>query len=192
MSGLPKNFKYHPLTPNRWPDFERLFGDKGAYGGCWCMWWRISRKEFEQQQGKGNKRAMKQIVTSGEVPGILFYSERTPVAWCSVAPREQFATLNRSRVLRQIDDQPVWSIVCFFVGKAYQKQGITIHLIRAAIDYVRNNKGKIVEAYPTVPRSKILPPFSSYMGIPSMFEKAGFVECARPSESKMIMRYYIH
>ncbi len=155
------------------------------------MWWRISRNEFVKQQGEGNKRAMKQIVDSGEVAGIILYLEQTPVAWCSVAPRKQFASLNRSRVLKQIDDQPVWSIVCFFVSKAYQKQDLTIHLIRAAVDFVQKNKGRIVEAYPTVPRNKTLPPFSSYMGIPSMFEKAGFVECARPSVSKIIMRYYI-
>ena len=191
MNGLSKTLKYHPLTPNRWLDFERLFGDKGAYGGCWCMWWRISRSEFERQQGEGNKKAMKQIVASGEVPGILLYSERMPVAWCSVAPRKQFATLNRSRVLKPIDDQPVWSIVCFFVGKVYQKQGITIHLIQAAIDYVRKQGGRIVEAYPNVPRSDRVPPFSSFMGFPSMFKKAGFVECGRPSKSKVVMRYYI-
>ena len=159
MNRLLKKLKYHPLTPHRWLDFERLFGEKGAFGGCWCMWWRISRKEFEKQQGQGNKRAMKQIVDSGEVPGILLYSEQTPVAWCSVAPRKQFTSLNRSRVLKQIDNQPVWSIVCFFVEKAYQKQGITTLLVRAAVDYVRKNKGKIVEAYPTLPKSKALPPF---------------------------------
>ena len=26
-----------PLTPDRWDDFETLFGERGACGGCWCM-----------------------------------------------------------------------------------------------------------------------------------------------------------
>ena len=104
--------EFHPLTAERWADFEELFGPKGAYGGCWCMWWRLSRREFEDQQGEGNRRAMKAIVESGHVPGILGYLDGKPVAWCSVSPREQYASLNRSRILKRIDDTPVWSIVC--------------------------------------------------------------------------------
>ena len=32
------SFEFHPLTKDRWIDFEALFGARGAYGGCWCMW----------------------------------------------------------------------------------------------------------------------------------------------------------
>ncbi len=63
--------EFKPLTPNNWDDFEDLMGPRGAYGGCWCMWWRLTRKVFEQQQGEGNRRAMQAIVASGRVPGIL-------------------------------------------------------------------------------------------------------------------------
>src|SRR6266700_1605958 len=30
-----------PLTPDRWPAFEDLFGRVGASNGCWCMYWRL-------------------------------------------------------------------------------------------------------------------------------------------------------
>jgi len=183
--------QFHPLTADRWSDFEELFGPKGAYGGCWCMWWRLSRREFEAQQGEGNRQAMKAIVESGHVPGILGYSGRKPVAWCSVAPREQYASLNRSRVLKRIDDTPVWSIVCFFIAKPHRGRRTSEKLIGAAIDYVRNQGGKVVEAYPTAPKGSRVPPVSSYMGFPSTFERIGFVECAKPSQSKRIMRYYV-
>jgi GNAT superfamily N-acetyltransferase len=182
------SLEFHPLTPDRWSDFERLFGERGACGGCWCMWWRVTRKEFEKKQGDGNRRAMRRIVTSGEVPGILAYEHGEPVGWCSVAPRERFASLNRSRVLRPIDDTPVWSIVCFFVAKSHRGQGLTLALVRAATDYVRQQGGKVVEAYPSVPKSAKASPFTSFMGFPSVFERAGFTECARPSRSKVIMR----
>jgi GNAT superfamily N-acetyltransferase len=185
------SLEFHPLTPDRWSDFEKLFGPRGAYGGCWCMWWRITRSQFEKQQGEGNRMAMKEIVNSGEVPGIIAYSGGQPVGWCSVAPRESFASLNRSTVLKRLDDRPVWSIVCFYVAKDHQGKGIFADLIRGAVDYVRRQGGKIVEAYPTQSQRGRLPPVSSYMGVPSVFEKAGFVECARPSKSKVIMRYYI-
>ncbi|OGO21120.1 MAG: hypothetical protein A2Z14_15255 [Chloroflexi bacterium RBG_16_48_8] len=180
-----------PLTPHRWKDFEDLFGKHGAYGGCWCMWWRISRREFEEQQGEGNRAAMKIIVDSGEIPGLLFYLDGKAVAWCSIAPRENYNSLNRSRVLKKLDDTPVWSLVCFYVEKANRHRGLLHEMLHGAIEYVKNQGGKIIEAYPTIPKGDPLPPVSSYMGLPSMFETAGFVEVARPSKSKVIMRYFI-
>ena len=182
---------FQPLTADCWPDFEALFGEHGAYGGCWCMWWRLTRREFEAQQGEDNRQAMKATVESGEVPGILAYHEGQPVGWCSVAPREQFGSVERSRVLKRLDDTPVWSIVCFFVARGYRGQGVAESLIRAAVDYVKSQGGNVVEAYPTMPKTDKLPPVSSFMGMPTMFERAGFLECARPSKSRVIMRYSI-
>jgi hypothetical protein len=179
---------YHPLTPDRWTDFEDLFGPKGAYGGCWCMWWRLTRRQFESQQGEQNRLAMKAIVDSGKAPGIIGYLEDRPIAWCAVAPREEYGALNRSRVLRPIDDRPVWSIVCFFIATAHRRSGRLEGLIRAAVDHARAHGATIVEAYPNVVRSRQAPPASSYMGFPDVFTRAGFVECAQPSASKRIMR----
>ena len=56
------------------------------------MWWRITRGQFEEQQGEGNRQAMQTIVESGEIPDILLYEGREPVGWCSVAPRARFAS----------------------------------------------------------------------------------------------------
>jgi GNAT superfamily N-acetyltransferase len=186
-----QKLKFHPLTPQRWSDFVELFGKRGAYGGCWCMWWRRSRREFEAGQGTGNKRAMKYLVDKGEVPGILAYAGKKPVGWCAIAPRETFGTLERSRVLKRLDDRPVWSLVCFFIHKDHRGQGVGQALIEAAVQYAKKKGGKVVEAYPTRPRAKKLPPVSSFMGVPAMYERAGFEECARPSPSRVIMRYYI-
>ena len=65
---------FHPLTPERWDDFETLFGLRGACGGCWCMYWRRARPAFEKGKGAGNRRAMKALVESGTEPGILAYA----------------------------------------------------------------------------------------------------------------------
>ncbi|HEY46868.1 MAG: hypothetical protein AMJ88_06930 [Anaerolineae bacterium SM23_ 63] len=182
---------FHPLIRERWADFEDLFGARGAYGGCWCMWWRLTRREFEEGQGEGNREAMHSIVSRGDVPGILAYEGGRAVGWCSVAPRETYGSLNRSPVLKRIDDKQVWSIVCFFVAKDHRHMGLVRKLIHAAIDYVRSQGGKVVEAYPSIPKGERMPPVSSFMGFPSLYESVGFVECARPSKSKVIMRYYI-
>lgn len=180
-----------PLIPERWSDFEELFGPRGAYAGCWCMWWRLPRREFEAQQGEGNRRAMKALVDSGAVPGIIGYVDGLAMAWCSVAPRDQFGSLNRSRVLKPLDDQPVWSLVCHFVAREYRGRGLIRDLIVGAIGYVRAQGGTIVEAYPSVIRSKKAPPTTSFMGFIDVFAAAGFVECARPSAAKCIMRFVI-
>jgi len=183
--------EFQPLTEHRWSDFEELFGHHGAYGGCWCMWWRLTRREFAEGQGEGNRQALRTIVKSGEVPGILAYCQGKPVGWCSVAPRERYGSLERSPVLKRLDDTPVWSIVCLFVPRSYRGQGIAQELIQAAVEYVRSQGGRAVEAYPTQPKRGGLTPVASYMGLPVMYERAGFVECARPSQSKVIMRCFI-
>lgn len=188
QNSLP-SLHCHPLTPERWADFERLFGKSGAYGGCWCMWWRTTRSRFAEQQGEGNRQTMHDIVFSGEVPGVLGYVTGEPAAWCSIAPRENFASLNRSPVLRPLDDQPVWSLVCLFIGRSFRGRGLAQPLIRSAVAYAAAQGATIVEAYPTVPRGRELAPVSVFMGTPDIFAQAGFVECARPSASKVVMRY---
>ena len=155
------------------------------------MWWRLKRSEFELQKGEGNRRAMKRVVDSGEIPGILAYAKGQPIAWCSVAPKEAYPTLGRSRTLKRVDDEPVWSIVCFFVAKPFRGKGITGKLLRAAIDYVQKQGGKIVEGYPVEPKKDKIPDVFAYMGLASAFRKAGFVEVARRSETRPIMRYDI-
>lgn len=155
------------------------------------MWFRLTRSEFEKQKGAGNKRAMKRIVSSGKIPGILAYAGGEPVGWCSVAPREVFPVLQRSRVLKPADDQPVWSIVCFFVAKAFRHKGVTVKLLEAAIEYVRKQGGKIVEGYAVEPKKESVPDIFVYPGLAAAYRKAGFKEVLRRSPTRPIMRYFL-
>ena len=184
------DLRFHPLTPDRWGDFETLFGPSGAYGGCWCMWPRLRRKEFDANSGAENKEAMKEAVDSGEEPGLLAYRGGEPVAWVALAPREWLAHLERSRTLKRVDDRPVWSIVCFVVDKRVRGRGMMTKLLAAAVEQARRHGATIVEGYPVEPKGA-LSGYSGYTGIVSTFRKAGFVEVARRSERQPIMRYYI-
>ena len=180
----------HPLTSARWSDFEQLFGKNGACGGCWCMLWRLSRKQFESQKGDGNRKAMKALIEAGEIPGLLGYLDGQPVGWCALAPREHYPALNRSRVLKPVDDQPCWSVSCLFVHREYRQRGVSIQLLRAAINYVRGKEVEILEGYPVEPKSdKPIPPAFAWTGIPKAYEAAGFREVARGSPTRPIMRY---
>jgi GNAT superfamily N-acetyltransferase len=190
-SGGALGLKIAPVTPSRWKDFETLFGERGACGGCWCMWWKLTRSQFEKNKGTGNKRAMKELIASGEVPGLLAYSKGRPVAWCAVAPREEYPALERSRILKRVDDKPVWSVVCFFIDKGFRRQGVSIELLRAAVGYAEKRGAKTVEGYPVEPKTKDYAAAFAYTGLASAFRKVGFVEVLRRSETRPIMRYYV-
>ncbi|HSB09482.1 MAG TPA: GNAT family N-acetyltransferase [Blastocatellia bacterium] len=183
-----QRLQFQPLTPERWNDLETLFGARGACGGCWCMLWRLKRSEFEKQKGDKNKAAFKEVVGSGEVPGILAYANGSPIGWCAVAPRERYPALDRSRILKRIDDKPVWSIVCLFIAKDYRRKGVSVELLKAAAEHVRKRGGKIIEGYPVEPRKDEMPDVFAWTGVASAFFKAGFVECERRSETRPIMR----
>ena len=183
------DLEFHPLTPERWKDLETLFGERGACGGCWCMWWRLKRSQFEKQKGLENKKALKKIVDSGEIPGILAYTNGQPIAWCSVAQRRTYPVLERSRILKRIDDETVWSVVCFFVAKSFRRKRVTVKLLRAAIKYVSEQGSKIVEGYPVEPRKSQMPNAFAWTGLVSAFRKTGFVEVLRRSPTRPIMRY---
>ncbi|MGA7721436.1 MAG: GNAT family N-acetyltransferase [Ignavibacteriaceae bacterium] len=188
-----KNVKlsFYPLTIDRWKDFEQLFGERGACGGCWCMLWRLRRAQFEKQKGSANKNAMKKLVSSGETPGILAYYDARAVAWCSVASREKFVRLENSKVLKRIDDKPVWSVSCIFIVKEFRRKGVSTELLKAAITFFKSRGAKIVEAYPQEPYSSNIPAAFAWTGVPSSFEKAGFELAGRRSKMRPIMRYYI-
>ncbi len=183
-----KSFEAHPLTAARFPDFERLFGAKGACGGCWCMFPRLKRSEYERGKGEGNRRRMKKLVDSGRVTGLLGYVDGEPVAWCSIEPRERIGSLARSRILAPVDDEPVWSIVCLFLSKSYRGQGLSRKMIEAAVRYAKSRGASVVEAYPVEPKTKPMPSVFAYPGIASAYLAAGFREVARRSETRPIMR----
>jgi GNAT superfamily N-acetyltransferase len=181
-----------PLTPDRWTDFELLFGPRGACAGCWCMYWKLPRKDFSAGQGGQNRIVQKKIVASGRIPGLLAYVDRIPVGWVAVEPRENYPVLNNSRILKPFDNIPVWSVPCFFVAKKYRNQGLTVALLKAAIDHVAKQGGNVVEGYPVEPREAgKMPPVFVYTGLASAFTQAGFTEAGRRSETRPIMRYFI-
>jgi GNAT superfamily N-acetyltransferase len=191
-SKMTKNkLTFAPLTPERWNDFEKLFGQRGACGGCWCMYWWLRHKDFHAQKGAKNQQAMKKLVKSSIVPGILAYSGKEAIGWCALGPREQYIRFEKSRVLRPIDDLPVWSIVCLFVNKEFRKLGVSEQLLKAAVAYAKKQKALIVEGYPyDLTGRKPQPDPFVWTGLAQSYERAGFKEIARRSPTRPIMRYY--
>ncbi|HEY6194817.1 MAG TPA: GNAT family N-acetyltransferase, partial [Candidatus Eisenbacteria bacterium] len=176
-----------PLTPSRWPDLERLFGARGACGGCWCMWMRLPIAEFRRGKGAGNRRALRTLVAR-RPPGLLAYEAGEPVGWVAVGPRDEYLRLANSRVLEPVAGERVWAAPCFFVKTTHRGRGLTAALIEAAAAYAKRRGAWSVEGYPSANRAERQPPAFVYTGFESTFRRAGFTEIARRSPTRPILR----
>jgi GNAT superfamily N-acetyltransferase len=186
--AMQPEFKWHPATPSRWNDLEALFGERGACGGCWCMSWRLPRKEWLAGKGAGNRRALRRLVSDGRRPGIIGYLGREAVAWCSVGPRGDFSHLERSRVLARVDDTRVWSVSCLFIKKEHRRKGLSVEMLRAAVAFAARHGADAVEGYPVEATMERTPDAFVWTGLPSAFRAAGYKEVLRRSKIRPIMR----
>jgi GNAT superfamily N-acetyltransferase len=182
---------FEPLTKDNWGKFLQLFGNKGACGNCWCMYYRLKKQDYQEgKQDDGNKNAMKEIVWDNRPAGVLGFYDGQPIAWCAFAPREDFQKLEKSRVHKRIDDQPVWSIPCFFIDKAFRRHGVSVELLKGVINYARKEGIKIIEAYPTTPTQEKLPDSFAWIGLYKSFERAGFTIVDQTSKNRPMVRFY--
>jgi ribosomal protein S18 acetylase RimI-like enzyme len=178
-----------PLTRETWPDLEAVFNARGCSvaRGCWCMYYRKSGHWMKPEMAKSNRAALKSLADQGEHVGLIGYRDGVPVGWISFGPRGDFAKLERSPVMKPVDDEPVWSIVCFVVPSEYRRQGVARALLDAAVAYCRRKKVKLVEAYP-VDKPDRAADTSMWFGAKSMFDAAGFAEVARRKPERPIVR----
>lgn len=189
MRHSSETIKIFEATPDRWQDFEQLLGPKkGGSGGCWCMLWRLKKKEYEALSKDERRATIAKRFEHDVPPGLIAYDSEKPVGWCSVSPRSEFPRLDTSRVLKPIDDQPVWSVTCFYIDKAYRKKGVSIRLLEGASEFVRRRGGSIIEGYPIEPGRANYPSTYAWVGLASAFKAAGFEETARRSPTRPIMR----
>jgi GNAT superfamily N-acetyltransferase len=186
-----KDFTIEPLSKDNWDKFVQLFGTKGACGNCWCMYYRIPKKEFtDGKKNDGNKQKIKKLVWDKKSAGIIGFYKEQPIAWCAFAPREVYLKIENSRVHKRIDDKPVWSIPCFFIEKNFRRKGISVAMLKAIIQYAKENNIGIIEAYPAIPTKGMLPDSFAWTGLYRSFERAGFEIADRTSKNRPMVRYY--
>jgi len=182
-----------PLTPERWPDLEAIFGAKGCSvaRGCWCMAYRLSGSRESPPPGvthaQANRAALKALVDAGNPPGLIGYRGKVPVGWVSIGPREDYARLKRSAVMKPVDEQPVWSIICFVVPAERRGQGVAQALLKGAVAYARKSGATLVEAYPVDKPARSHDDFM-WFGAKSMYDKAGFTEVVRRKPQRPVVR----
>ena len=184
--------RIEPLTADRWDDLVELFGRPGASiaRGCYCMFYRRSGKHdvpAGMTYSEANKRALKSLVDRGVVPGLIGYDDGRPIGWVSLGPREDYARLKRSPVMKPVDEKPVWSIICFVVDPKARRRGVAEAMLKGAVTWARKQGVTLLEAYPCDKPAKASDD-SMWFGAKPMFDRAGFVEVARRKPTRPVMR----
>ncbi len=191
-SGRPlREVEVVPVTPDRWPDLVDLFTRKGPRGGtpvtdgCWCQFWLLRGKEASDAWGAPGRRRLQREVKKGSEPGLLAYLDGVPAGWCRIGPREMFDRLEHSATLRRVDDEPVWSVVCFYVHPAAKRVGVARALLAGAEALAARHGARLVEAYPVDPTQINL---DAYTGYVPMYAAAGYDTVRRAGRRTVVRK----
>ena len=180
---------FSPLTAERWPALEDLFGRAGASNGCWCMYWRVGPR-YRDRPREDNKRDLERLARAGPPPGLLAFDGDTAVGWCELGPRADLDWLARGRYFRPVDELPVWSVPCFYVRRTHRRRGVMGGLIDAAVGVAGSAGAPAVEAYP-VDTSVPGHTRNLFLGVASVFAEHGFEVVARRQPDRPIMRRFL-
>lgn len=173
-----------PLTAERFPDMEAVFGERGTPRRCFCMYWRRPDGGFGDE--RDNRDRFAERLSGGRPPGLLGYIDREPVGWVQLGPRSEFPTLNRSRLLAPVDEVDAWSINCFVVRVGHRRSRIGKGLLESAIHYAIQEGASVIEAYPVDGKRSGVGDY--FTGTMSMFDEHGFVEITRRNDTRPIVR----
>lgn len=184
-----------PLTPERWPDIERLFGPNGAYSNCWCTFQRQTGREFSagcERRGAGNRALLRELTEDGGEPGLIGYLDDEPAGWVSVGPRTGFGRILRSPITHLAPDEradaSVWAVVCFWMPRARRGQGIGRALLAAAVDHARLRGAAVLEGYPVDTRGRRIPTSDAFTGTLDLFRDAGFARVSERVQGRPLVR----
>jgi GNAT superfamily N-acetyltransferase len=180
----------HPATADRWPDVVDLFEQVGPRGGipqtngCWCQFWHLRGQAYWAGHGAGNRLLLEEEIRSGSEPALLAYLEGVAVGWCRLGPRENYERLEHSPKLARVDDEDVWSIVCFYVRPTSKRRGIASRLLDAAIVHASAQGAPVLEAYPVRQGHMNIDAYTGYL---PMFLDAGF-DVVRDAGRRILVR----
>lgn len=180
--------RIEPATAKRWDDLVSVFADCGDARKCWCAFWYLPNAQFKAGWCEKNRATLERLVKTGEEPGVLAYVGKEPAGWLSVAPRERFDRLNRSKSFAPVDGKPVWSMNCFVVKREFRRQGLMRVLIAGGIEFARKKGAAALEAYPFEANRKAIAGYDLFVGTAAAFRACGFGEVARRLPTRPILR----
>jgi GNAT superfamily N-acetyltransferase len=175
---LMSEFATTVVGPSDWPTLDKFFGPKGLVEYCWCTYFRMVSKDYSACRPAARRDAFADLVKRDERVGVLGTVDDVPVGWIGVGPRLGFPRLHRARVAKLLkgdDPERIWSIVCVYLKPAHRHQGLTKVLVDRAVEWARDDKAELIEAYPEDdrdPDSGFDP--QSFHGRVTTFEACGF------------------
>lgn len=181
-----------------WEDVSQVFATRGNPARCWCQYFKLPNREFENATAEacaGMLREQVQASTPG--PGVIAYLDGEPVGWCAVEPKPAYSRLQRARVVtegsrQEPHDASVWAVTCFVVRVGYRRRGVAAALLRGAVAQARGAGARVVEGYPVdVALRPKAPSAELYHGTMSLFAAAGFVEVARVRKDRVVMELVV-
>ncbi len=161
------------VTPDRFEDFADVINPNRRATHCWCLSHRLQAREIEQLGHGSREAAMRALCARPNPPGVVTYADDVPVGWCNTGPRSEIPRLASSKLMRPVDDVPVWSIVCVVVRGGHRRRGVTSPLIEGAVAYAASRGAPAVEAHPVDPPGR-MDTTMAFVGTRAMFEAAGF------------------
>ncbi|MFN3865451.1 MAG: GNAT family N-acetyltransferase [Demequina sp.] len=177
MTDDEPTFVVRPATADRWEDVRAVLGPTSLdTPACWCLAVRLSAGDprIKDQPPRARADTLRQLCSEDIAPGVLAYRDGQVVGWCSVSPRSAYHRLVRSRVIPLLDNEPVWSVVCFVVRAGHRRQGLAGVLLDGAVDYAHSRGATIIEGYPADTGGARIDVASAYVGTVSLFERHGF------------------
>jgi GNAT superfamily N-acetyltransferase len=167
------HWETHTVTPDRFEDFADVVNPRRRPVACWCLSHRLRAPEIAELGGGSREQAMRRLCEREHPPGVVTYLDGVPVGWCSISPRSEIPRLQASKLIRPVDDVPVWSIICVVVRSGHRRKGVTQHLLEGALAYAAEQGAPAVEAHPVDPPGR-MDLTMAFVGTRAMFERVGF------------------
>jgi GNAT superfamily N-acetyltransferase len=198
MTVPPTDVTIVPANEASWDDLDAIFGAGGDPSRCWCQRFKMLPGESWRSVGAVELAFRLRVQTdcghpeSDATSGLVAYLGGEPVGWCAVEPRTAYPRMLRNNRVpwdgRAEDraDGSVWALTCFVARKGFRRRGISYALARAAVDFARERGARALEGYP-ITRKDVLPT-ELHVGTRGAFAAAGFVEVARPTLRRVVMR----
>lgn len=177
-------------TPDRWGDLAEVMGVRGDAARCWCQFFRETNAVARVSTVEMRRAALQAQLSGSAAPGVLAYAaDGEPAGWCAVAPRADYPRLATAVVSKATaDEHELWAVTCFVVRIGARKQGVSGELLDGAVELARRNGARIIEAYPIDVAVQKPSGAELYHGAFHVFQRAGFIEVARPKPARPVVR----
>jgi GNAT superfamily N-acetyltransferase len=185
---LMGEYTIKPLGPDTWDAFAELAArHNGVWGGCWCTWFHTFAAE-KTRTAEGNRLLKQRLVNEGRAHAALVFDDAAAVAWCQYGPPEELPNIyHRKEYEAGLTALPDYRITCFFVDRAYRRDGLARIALDGALELIAQAGGGRVEAYPHDTMGKKVSASFLYNATRSLFEQAGFSYERQKGKSHCVM-----